>query len=100
MCRTPSGEKLIATSSEKETIMKKLLLAFTLLTSPAYADSVVWDFTSPVGIYGQSASFVGSEALYSRPGNDMTRRFPLIAEALTGLRSRSRIVRAYPLPPA
>ena len=26
--------------------------------------------------------------LYSRPGNDMTRRFPLIAEALTGLRSR------------
>ena len=25
--------------------------------------------------------------LYSRPGNDMTRRFPLIAEALTGLRS-------------
>jgi bifunctional non-homologous end joining protein LigD len=23
--------------------------------------------------------------LYSRPGNDMTRRFPLIAEALTGL---------------
>jgi ATP-dependent DNA ligase len=27
--------------------------------------------------------------LYSRPGNDMTRRFPLIAEALTGLRSRS-----------
>jgi bifunctional non-homologous end joining protein LigD len=22
--------------------------------------------------------------LYSRPGNDMTRRFPLIAEALTG----------------
>jgi ATP-dependent DNA ligase len=38
--------------------------------------------------------------LYSRPGNDMTRRFPLIAEALTGLRSWSRIVRAYPLPPA
>ena len=30
--------------------------------------------------------------LYSRPGNDMTRRFPLIAEALTGLRSRSRII--------
>jgi ATP-dependent DNA ligase len=52
--------------------------------------------------------------LYSRPGNDFTRRFPLIAEALTGLRSRSciidgeavacddraRIVRANPLPPA
>jgi bifunctional non-homologous end joining protein LigD len=29
---------------------------------------------------------------YSRPGNDMTRRFPLIAEALTGLRSRSCII--------
>jgi bifunctional non-homologous end joining protein LigD len=30
--------------------------------------------------------------LYSRPGNDMTRRFPLIAEALTSLRSRSCII--------
>jgi bifunctional non-homologous end joining protein LigD len=30
--------------------------------------------------------------LYSRPGNDMTRRFPLIAEALTRLRSRSCII--------
>jgi bifunctional non-homologous end joining protein LigD len=30
--------------------------------------------------------------LYSRPGNDMTRRFPLIAEALMGLRSRSCII--------
>ena len=30
--------------------------------------------------------------LYSRPGNDMTRRFPLIAEALRGLRSRSCII--------
>jgi ATP dependent DNA ligase domain len=30
--------------------------------------------------------------LYSRPGNDMTRRFPLITEALTGLRSRSCII--------
>jgi ATP-dependent DNA ligase len=30
--------------------------------------------------------------LYSRPGNDMTRRFPQIAEALTGLRSRSCII--------
>jgi bifunctional non-homologous end joining protein LigD len=30
--------------------------------------------------------------LYSRPGNDMTRRFPLIAESLTGLRSRSCII--------
>jgi bifunctional non-homologous end joining protein LigD len=30
--------------------------------------------------------------LYSRPGNDMTRRFPLIADALTGLRSRSCII--------
>jgi bifunctional non-homologous end joining protein LigD len=30
--------------------------------------------------------------LYSRPGNDMTPRFSLIAEALTGLRSRSCII--------
>ncbi len=30
--------------------------------------------------------------LYSRPGNDMTRRFPLIAEALMGLCSRSCII--------
>ena len=30
--------------------------------------------------------------LYSRPGNDMTRRFPLIAEALASLRSRSCII--------
>jgi ATP-dependent DNA ligase len=30
--------------------------------------------------------------LYSRPGNEMTRRFPLIAEALTRLRSRSCII--------
>src|SRR5258708_12867229 len=30
--------------------------------------------------------------LYSHPGNDMTRRFPLIAGALTGLRSRSCII--------
>jgi hypothetical protein len=30
--------------------------------------------------------------LYSRPGNDLTKRFPLIAEALTGLRSRSCII--------
>ena len=30
--------------------------------------------------------------LYSRPGNDLTKRFPLIVEALTGLRSRSCII--------
>jgi hypothetical protein len=30
--------------------------------------------------------------LYSRPGNDFTHRFPLIAEALTRLRSRSCII--------
>jgi hypothetical protein len=30
--------------------------------------------------------------LYSRPGNDLTRRFPLIAEALAHLRSRSCII--------
>jgi len=30
--------------------------------------------------------------LYSRPGNDLTRRFPLIFEALAQLRSRSCII--------
>jgi bifunctional non-homologous end joining protein LigD len=30
--------------------------------------------------------------LHSRPGNDMTRRFPLIAEAIARLRSRSCII--------
>jgi bifunctional non-homologous end joining protein LigD len=30
--------------------------------------------------------------LYSRPGNDMTRRFPLIVDALARLRSRSCII--------
>jgi bifunctional non-homologous end joining protein LigD len=30
--------------------------------------------------------------LYSRPGNDMTRRFPRIVEALARLRSRSCII--------
>ena len=30
--------------------------------------------------------------LYSRPGNDLTHRFPLIVEALTRLRSRSCII--------
>src|SRR3981189_395042 len=30
--------------------------------------------------------------LYSRPGNDLTRQFPLIAEALARLRTRSRII--------
>jgi bifunctional non-homologous end joining protein LigD len=30
--------------------------------------------------------------LYSRPGNDLTKRFPLIAEAMAALRSRSCII--------
>ena len=30
--------------------------------------------------------------LYSRPGNDLTGRFPLIVEAITALRSRSVIL--------
>ena len=30
--------------------------------------------------------------LYSRPGNDFTRRFPLIVDALSRLRSRSCII--------
>jgi len=30
--------------------------------------------------------------LYSRPGNDLTHRFPLIVEALAKLRSRSCII--------
>ncbi|MFZ1089505.1 MAG: hypothetical protein WAN75_09610, partial [Xanthobacteraceae bacterium] len=48
--------------------------------------------------------------LYSRPGNDLTKRFPLIIEALTCLRSQSCILDGEavdgiasferPLPPA
>jgi bifunctional non-homologous end joining protein LigD len=34
----------------------------------------------------------GQVGLYSRPGNDLTRRFPLIVETLARLRSRSCIV--------
>jgi bifunctional non-homologous end joining protein LigD len=34
----------------------------------------------------------GRVRLYSRPGNDLTYRFPLIVEALTRLRSRSFII--------
>jgi ATP-dependent DNA ligase len=34
----------------------------------------------------------GRERLYSRPGNDFMRRFPLIVEALARLRSRSCII--------
>ena len=34
----------------------------------------------------------GRVRLYSRPGNDFTRRFPLIVEALSRLRSRSCII--------
>ena len=34
----------------------------------------------------------GRVRLYSRPGNDFTRRFPLIVEALERLRSRSCII--------
>jgi bifunctional non-homologous end joining protein LigD len=34
----------------------------------------------------------GRVRLYSRPGNDFTRSFPLIVEALAGLRSRSCII--------
>jgi ATP-dependent DNA ligase len=30
--------------------------------------------------------------LYSRPGNDLTYRFPLIVDALAGLRSQSCII--------
>jgi bifunctional non-homologous end joining protein LigD len=36
--------------------------------------------------------------LYSRPGNELTFRFRLIAEALTLLRSRSRIIDGEALP--
>src|SRR5262245_30126377 len=34
----------------------------------------------------------GRVRLYSRPGNDLTRRFPLIVETLARLRSRSCII--------
>jgi hypothetical protein len=33
--------------------------------------------------------------LYSRPGNDLTHRFPLITEALARLRSRSCIIAGF-----
>jgi ATP-dependent DNA ligase len=36
----------------------------------------------------------GQVRLYSRPGNDFTRRFPLIADALARLRSRSCIIKS------
>ena len=35
--------------------------------------------------------------LYSRPGNDFTRRFPLIVDALSRLRSRSCIIDGEPV---
>jgi hypothetical protein len=38
--------------------------------------------------------------LYSRPGNDFTRRFPLIVDALSRLRSRSCIMQAWPCGPS
>src|SRR6516164_5075726 len=38
--------------------------------------------------------------LYSRPGNDLTRRFPLIVETLARLRSRSCIMQAWPCGPS
>jgi len=43
--------------------------------------------------FGSSpARMVSGWRLYSRPGNDFTRRFPLIVEALVRLRSRSCII--------
>jgi ATP-dependent DNA ligase len=36
--------------------------------------------------------------LYSRPGNDLAYRFPLIVETLARLRSRSCIIDGRPLP--
>jgi ATP-dependent DNA ligase len=38
------------------------------------------------------ARMVSRVRLYSRPGNDFTRRFPLIVETLARLRSRSCII--------
>jgi len=38
------------------------------------------------------ARMVSGVRLYSRPGNDFTRRFPLIVDALFRLRSRSCII--------
>jgi bifunctional non-homologous end joining protein LigD len=44
-------------------------------------------------VFGLSPRKDGSRVrLYSRPGNDLTRRFPLIVDALARLRSRSCII--------
>jgi ATP-dependent DNA ligase len=42
----------------------------------------------------------GRVRLYSRPGNDLTYRFPLIVETLARLRSRSCIISMVKLSPA
>src|SRR5262249_50153903 len=44
-------------------MLKRILLLSTLLSPiPAVADTVVvWDFTTPVGVYGQSQNWVGSD---------------------------------------
>jgi ATP-dependent DNA ligase len=38
-------------------------------------------------LFRHVAAYNGRVRLYSRPGNDMTRRFPLIVDALARLRS-------------
>jgi hypothetical protein len=46
---------------------------------------------SPIAKH-RSQGWRASEALYSRPGNELTGRFPLIVEALARLRVRSCII--------
>ena len=57
--------------------------------------AAIHSFTATIGqavAPGMTAIFSARVRLYSRPGNDLTDRFPLIVEALARLRPRSCIV--------
>src|SRR3981081_2404517 len=51
-----------------------------------------WHEIKPDGIRVIARKSDSRVKLYSRPGNDLTQRFPLIVEALARLRSRSCIL--------
>ena len=73
-----------------------LTLRPTGLSSPAYRDwldYVIAEDGRDVGrLYEDRHSKRELRWFYSRPGNDLTRRFPLIVEALARLRPRSCII--------